>query len=250
MRKSIPPELDDLMWTLAESGNDQAIDEFGDRYPQYRGALTKRIETVRGLKGAKKPLEPKPVAARFVPKEKIAPDTSRWAMNVAIALGLLAVAAISFLVTALLNPEPKPEPSVETPAPVHSTVSEPKTSTPEPKLPASVPVVPEATDAKSDLASTKRISLSIKGAQLKTIFLLIEKESKIRVIAPDSMQDATVDAVYKDMSPMEILTLMGEAFNFTALDQHDGSIVIIPVKPGTRGPETGSPKDNRRRIGG
>lgn len=253
MRPFIPPEIDDLMWTVAEENNDSAIQEFGDRYPQYRSALEKRLLTVKGLKSAKKPTEPRPVSPKFVPKERLAPDTSSWIRNVAVGLGLLALAALAFVITSLVTPEPKSEMSTEIPATsAENPASSPAiTGNPRPSVPIPKPIqVPEPTDERANVATTRRISLSVKGATLRTIFALIEKEAKIRIVAPDSMQDAVVDASYRDMSPMEILSTMGQLYNFTALDQYDGSVVILPVRAGSTENPTTQTNENRRRIGG
>ncbi len=56
---------------VADEGEASAfIDEFGDRHPELRSELLRRMDMVKGLRGEKKrTVEPKKSIPRFVPKE-------------------------------------------------------------------------------------------------------------------------------------------------------------------------------------
>lgn len=247
MRKAIPPEVDDLMWTLAESGNDKAIEEFGDRYPKLRGDLTKRIETVRWLKKANKPAEPKPKSAPFTPKEHIAPDTSQWARVAVWSLALLAIGAVAFVATMLLTKDPIPEP-VKSVAP--SRAKNAPQDTPRPTAPK-VDITPNAStspvpDPVADAATVKRVNIKLTDAPLSSVFELIQVQAGIKVIADKNVPNPNVTIEFYSVSPMEVLTTLGRQHGFTAFDQHDGTIVVVP---GQSAASPGGTADHRR-IGG
>ena len=87
MKNQIPADIDALMWSVAESGDAQAIEEFGVRHSQHRLELLKRMDMVRQLKGAK----PEQIFAgtppKFSPKENLAPiGLRKWAWVVAPVL--------------------------------------------------------------------------------------------------------------------------------------------------------------------
>ena len=69
MRSKIPQEIDQLMWSVAEEGSVNALNEFEQRYPEHKFELARRLTMVRELKGAKKG-KPEVVvrAPRFQPR--------------------------------------------------------------------------------------------------------------------------------------------------------------------------------------
>ncbi|MEZ5162584.1 MAG: hypothetical protein R2688_02320 [Fimbriimonadaceae bacterium] len=85
----IPPEIDSLMWQLAESEDVAALDQFGQKYPDYKVEMTRRLKMVRGLKGAK-PEKAAKTRDKFMPSPRVrAYGSPRWVMPV-VAIGLLA----------------------------------------------------------------------------------------------------------------------------------------------------------------
>ena len=105
--KKVAPEIDSQMWTVAEDGNERAIDEFGDRHPELRSELLHRMDMVKwASRGEKKRLvwNRKKSIPRFVLKESSRePIPARGPMMWAMGLALAALAAAAFAVTMMLS---------------------------------------------------------------------------------------------------------------------------------------------------
>ena len=63
----LPREIDELMWDVAERDDNETLDQFVERYPEFRSELAKRLQMVRGLRGSR-PTRPMPA---FVPKQTV-----------------------------------------------------------------------------------------------------------------------------------------------------------------------------------
>jgi len=248
--KRVPPELDSLMWTLAEEGNERAIDEFGVRHAEHRGELLRRIAMVKGLRGEKKrTTEPIKAIPRFVPKEA----KSHGPTYVVTSLVLAAVAALTFAVTTLMTPPPHLHPKDYKPgrsAPVVERTAEPIVPKNEP-APKVDPIVPERKEADTDTILTP-VTLRADHAPLMMVMELMAQKCNIRIDPAPGMPNPTVEVDYKDMNAMEMLRDLGKQYGFTPLNQHDGSILVVPAvdrgQPALDGSET--QRVNRQKIAG
>ena len=245
--KRVPPELDSLMWTLAEEGNERAIDEFGERHPELRTELLHRMTMVKGLRGEKKRSSDPPKAIpRFVPKE--APSGAP--VYVVGGLVLCAVGALAYLTTVLLSPT-QPTRRVEHPNAGLPHV-QPSTST-EPVVvkgdtrPPAPPVIQE----ESEPALVKG-SLKIDNAKLLDVIELISETCKIKIDPAPGMPNPEVMVNYTQKDAMEMLSDLGAQYGFTPLNQHDGSILVVPARdrnaPSSYQGDPGT--DKRPKIGG
>ena len=91
----IPREMDELMWSVAEADDPQATAEFGERYPDLRVEMTKRVKMVRGLKGSR----PRSRAERFVPVQTVRRfGPTKLAVAGVTALVLVSVGFASYAV--------------------------------------------------------------------------------------------------------------------------------------------------------
>ncbi len=249
--KKIPPELDSLMWTLAENGNDRAIEEFGLRHPQFRTELLHRMNMVKGLRGAKsKVAEPEKVIPRFIPKENRA--IPRIQLYVVGGLLLAAVGALAFVTTTLLTPPPHVVVQPIVSQPPHTIVEQ------APVVPQNVPVEPplklkpiEEQSSQPDLES-KPGDVKIDHAPLLAVLDLIGQTCGVDVAPAPGMPNPDVFVNYKGMTAMEMLKDLGTKYGFTPLDQHDGSIIVVPaVDQGPSAfPNNLGPTVNRQKIGG
>lgn len=239
--KKIAPELDSLMWTLAEDGGDRAIEEFGNRNPELRSELLRRIAIVQGLRSAGK--KPKPAMAsipRFIPKEPRGSVFQSRPGKIVAGLALAAIAAVAFAVTVLITPPthprvPDPQPPSE-PARSHAQAP-PKVLTP-PTTPTNPPTnpatAPEATNeqpppkAPTGAATLRKANLHIDHAPLLTVLKMIGESCGVSIVPGPGMPNPTVEADYRDMSAMDMLHDLGRKFSFTAFDEDDGSILVVP----------------------
>ncbi len=241
-----PRDIDDLMWELAEGQNTLAIDQFCVRYPEFSPELRKRASMVKGLKRAKvvEAVTPKPTP-KFVPRP--APvQPNPWAVGWTSGLVLAAVGAIAFAVAMFAFPIQSPEmkksgptqvvqsfptepaPEVAPPSPV--TQNDPKLST-EPR-PEDLPPV---TEPVPDYL--KPTSVSLKGAKLTDAVRMVAAQGNLGVVVAPGFPDISVDINYEQMNPIEILQAMGRDYAFTAFDQGDGTVIVVPaVEPAMREP--------------
>lgn len=228
--KRIAPELESLMWTLAEEGNDRAIDEFGVRHPELRTELLHRIGMVRGLRAAKKPI-PAVAAAipRFTPRDpRPASIQPRSISFIVGGLVLASLAAVAFLVTILLTPEKRfHKEDLPQPAPIQV-----KTLPPVQALPEALPPVSESDPVVKGLqseAAHKSTSVTIDHAPLLTVLQMMSDISGTKIVAAPGMPNPNVDVDYHNLSAMEMLHELGSRYSFTPLDQGDGSILVVPA---------------------
>ncbi|MCH8979010.1 MAG: hypothetical protein IH945_07175, partial [Armatimonadetes bacterium] len=63
----LPREIDELMWDVAERDDNDTLDQFVERYPEFRSELAKRLQMVRGLRSSR-PTRPMP---KFVPNQTV-----------------------------------------------------------------------------------------------------------------------------------------------------------------------------------
>ncbi len=241
-----PRDLDELMWELAEGQNTLAIDQFCVRYPEYAPELRKRASMVKGLKRAKVVEAPKPAQTpKFVPRAA-PPKPSSWAVGWTAGLVLAAVGAIAFAVAMFAfpnqNPQVKkveptqvvqsfpPEPVPEVTPPSPTSQNDPKLST-QPR-PEDLPPVTEPV-----LDYLKPTSVSLKGAKLTDAVRMVAAQGNLGVVVAPGFPEISVDINYEQMSPIEILQAMGRDYAFTAFDQGDGTVIVVPaVEPTLREP--------------
>lgn len=228
--KRLPPEVDRLMWTLAEEGSDRAFSEFEARYPEHRAELGRRIAMLRGLKGQRASTRSRSTVPAFVPREP-RPAVRRWA--VPVALGLAGLAAASFFGTRALLAAPEPvRPRLDrpsTPAVVRQDPPKPPTVVPEIK---EVPTPPEVLEPYH-----RPVSLDIKRAKLIDAIHVVAATGKLEVEIAPGLANPDVELRYDQMSVIDILRDLGRQYAFTAFDQGDGKILIIPAVDDPPGPE-------------
>jgi len=237
MKNKIAPEIDGLMWKLAEEGNERAIDEFGTRHPEYRTELLRRMSMVDGLRSAKKQQPaPPPSIPRFIPKEPHGlPPTGR---RVVFALVLAAMAAFAFAATVLLTPahhppapDPKPPEATQVkPEPAPVVVEKPATtSTPPPVVDTPRRPSPEdIADQFTERLNIKQKALKIDHAAMLTVVKMIGESSKVKIIPAPGLDNPTIEVDYANMSAFEMLQDLGRKYSFIPVDEHDGSVLLVP----------------------
>jgi len=250
--KRVAPELDGLMWTLAEEGNDRAIDEFGARHPELRSELLRRIAMVKGLRGEKKrTIEAPKAIPRFVPKE-----TKTTGPNYVVGgLVLAALCAFAFAVTIFLTPSPRVH-SGDVPnrvAPVAENQPPPRQD-PAPQTP-NEPVVnvnPPTPAQKEADEKLKPGTLKVEHAPLLTVLQMMADVCGVEIIPAPGMPNPDVVVDYRDLNAMQMLQDLGKQYGFTPMDQHDGSIIVIPaVEAGdTAQNEVPTGSNSMRKVGG
>ncbi|HEY0867038.1 MAG TPA: hypothetical protein VGE01_06665 [Fimbriimonas sp.] len=234
MRK-FAPELDQLMWFLAENGSTQAVEEFEGRYPDAKYELARRIALVRRLKSEGKKLHRSTGMPRFHPVEVRRAVPSRRLVFGVAGLSLAALAAATFsLVTFLQPPAPTPVPPaprvVESPEPSAALRAKPYVAPPvdsaDPGVARHLPEQPPAEPKPRYLAPQ---DLKIDGAPLLSALQLIATQGGIDLTVAPGMPNPEVDFEFERKNTIEMLQDLGRKYAFTAFDQGDGSVLIIPA---------------------
>ncbi|RYG38611.1 hypothetical protein EON81_03205 [bacterium] len=230
--RQVPPEIETLIWSIAESPTEKAVQEFHARYPTYAGELARRIATVRALKGAGK--ENPARRPGFTPRPEPAPAgrTAAWAAG--LALAAVAVASFTFAIFARRQPDapaPQPVPMVirPTPKPVIVPAPVPKPD-PEPNFAQDTQEgdVGPVEDAIPKWQKPRQVSL--KGVALVTALQTIAAQSGLQIQIDPGMPNPTISVSYRDMNTVEILKKMGSEYAFTPYDQGDGTVIIVPAR--------------------
>lgn len=255
MKQRIPPDVERLMWLIAESNDPQAVTDFESRFPDYRYDLAQRRRMVADLKGAKG------AKSSEIPIPSFQPRAPRPAANpkqiwIAATLGLAALAVASYSITRWINtPVEKP-----TPPPVVKTGNN---SFPDQGNVVYKPVQPSTADNHTGTAPNQaqtpvqnqepvgeqRKTVKMSNTSLVAALKLIGAESGYNVDIAPGFQDQKVSIDYEDTTPSEILKDLGRRYAFTAFDQGDGTIIIVPaVDDGSNPPS--DPNGPPRHIGG
>lgn len=229
----IAPDVDQLMWVLAEQKDRKAVEEFEERFPELRLELAKRVALVNNLRGAGRALHPE--APRFRAPQSAPPRWNRPLAAVFLAACLSALALGTFYATRALLPEravpisnPAPtERPVGTPAPVPVPAPDPGLSAPGEALPTAPP---PAIDPPAYIPKyLQRHSIAIQEASLLTVLEAIATQTGMQVEVAPGFEDVKISCDYRDSTGLEMLQDLGAKFGFTALSQGGNKVLIVPA---------------------
>jgi len=237
--KRIPPEIDSLMWAVAESNDTKAISDFEVRYPEHRYELGKRLGMVRGLRGAR----PSESARVFEPRLATPiPTRPKWVIALG-ACGLVGLAIASYYGTSWTMPR-QPKKPVAPVVKLDPPRSDGGVQYQPPKrevTPLVVPERPKIDPVPETPAYLKPQNLQLAEAPLQTALQLLASQSGLQISFAPGMPNPRVTVDYQSQSAIAVLKDMGEQFGFTAFDQGNSSVLIIPAVQ--KDPEVSLPKD-------
>lgn len=200
---------DDFVWAVVETGSDAAFEELIRRHPEIAREAERRRALVGRMRGGR-PGSSRVAAARPSPQSA----SPAWILPVVAAGVLVGAGALTFSVV-----RRGPETLVTAPSLVATIPpAEPRTRS----LPAPVvaPVVPPEPMVR------------LRGASLKdAVRLLAARSGRTPVIAP-GFPERTVDEDVPDRADRPAMEELGRRYGFTAFDQGDGTILVIPVREG------------------
>jgi hypothetical protein len=218
----IPHEIDELIWQVADSGDPRARLEFVGRYPQWADELDRRAAFVRRLRSARPVGEP----GRFdsLGHRALARRSGAWPWA-AVALAVVALAAASIILMKVTT----------TP------------TTPWQQAPETLRAVPEVTldlrphRAGSDARQDARISepeerrpqepaaKAARGPSLVRALRDLAKQSGLRLEFAPGFEDLQIRIEVRYTDHHEALRRLGREFGFTALEQTEGSFLLVPA---------------------
>jgi len=241
--KGISPEIDRLLWAVAESGSEQARMEFLQRYPTYQAELEKRASLVSGLK-AKRPT-PDQVVLRpqFKPRPEVKPTKRPYGNWVAGGFALAAVVALGYLGARAFSP-PAPVTTQALPPPIQSQVDPPKVANPVEKSPNDAPqeapenrkVTPPASDPSSvppinDQMNPWQKSQDVKvaSAPLQTVLQMVAIRGGMKLEIAPGMSNPTISYEAHSKNAVDIMKDLGHQYGFTPMLDGENTVIAIPA---------------------
>lgn len=252
MKSRIPQDVERLMWIVAESNDPKAITDFESRFPEFGPELAKRRRMVTDLKGAKtaQPTETR-IPAFHLRNAPAAPAPKGMWIMAGVALAALSVAAYSVTVMANHKAPVLPRIGTVSTAPIVTppttvyTSPKPPTQPETQQQPFQNPTSVQPQVNNQDQPKTLKLSNTSLLAALK----MVGEMAGYRVDIAPGFEDQQVSIDYVQTSTSEMLKDLGMRYGFTAFDQGDGSIIIVPAIDG--GNPIGDPgNDPPRKIGG
>jgi hypothetical protein len=239
--KRFPADLDALMWNVLDA-KPEAADELISRHPELAGELARRRVIVQRLKNSR-PESRADITAPPPFRPSSAPAQPAIGRSTAIAVGALMLAALgvaSFTASYMMTPQPA---VVVTPVRTGPPKQEPLVSTgpshQEP-VPSAVTASDSAPSPESQFAENRMespIAIQITGASLSSVLKAIAVQGRFEIVlAPGMTDDPTISVKYESISPKAILEDLGKRYSFTAYDQGDGSILVVPAVDDSKGP--------------
>jgi hypothetical protein len=241
---SLPPEIDTLMWSVAESGDPQAVTEFQNRFPEHRLELMKRVNAITGLRKAKVTVARAPsFRLRMAPRFSV----SRPLAFALIGALLTALALGSYLTVlhksddappslALNKGSQSPESCVQ---PVLRGMSRSQTSpivTPPVSAPPVTPSPSQVEIPSLPNREQRPTSIHIDRAELHLVLDSLSAQAGWDLTIAPGVPDPEVHLDYDDVPIVDIVKDLGRRFGFSAVDEGGHKVFILPVSV-NEGPE-------------
>lgn len=229
---------DELMWMVAESRDDSAVEDLVARRPELRSEVLRRATMIAGLKGAKPEfgdLHRVPEFHRGTAPWRSRPKIGRW-----ILLGLPAVALAAVIIIGpkfVQDGQPKQD---------NFTLQNTRGSLPDggaKSLPPNpYPVEATTTSGDPSVAATStdvaplgagirepKVTLREERIKLADAIQRVAQQAGLTLDIAPGLPDFEITANYVDTGAREALEDMGQNFGFTVFDQGDRSVLVIPA---------------------
>lgn len=230
----IPPEIDTLIWAVAENADHGAIQDFENRYPEYRYELGKRIAMVRALRVSKPAAASPMIASHFRPTPQPArPTFGRWRwVPASIALTALAAAAF-FGGMRYFSPKAVQKTSAATTVqnyPETNTTSGNSIDYRHDQQPPIVNSTPDKTVETPVTPPERRFAIKLEDIGLVEALNAIGMQTSADLqIAPGFPNPQVATLAYDGLTLEEILNDLGRHYGFTAMKQGPGEYLLIPA---------------------
>lgn len=230
--KGVPPEIDALLWRLAEDGSATARAEFELRHARYGPELTRRIQMVAELRQAGRTMARRPA---FTPRPTRTMPPPRWAVGSALGLGVLAIGAVAYVI-ASPSERASPTPSVKP----QTVVGPPKTVLPSPPI-DSTAIEPKETPPQTEVATeepkpnqTPKYRMPrdthISDTALTSAIQLVAAGGGLDVTVAPGFEDRKVSFDYTGLDTVDTLKAMGNEYGFTVLEEQEGHFLVVPAR--------------------
>ena len=229
-----PPEIDSLMWQLAESEDAAALEQFGEKYPDYKVEMTRRLKMVRGLKGAR-PEKAAKNRDKFMPSPRMRSYGSpRWVMPV-VVLGVLGSVVFATIGTMRFVDSLGKKQGSESNEPVSGLVGsgldqeqlkvgQGNSTTMEQETQAE-PLKPQVPPTPFDT----RVTVVASRIRLSDALQDIAAQAGVSLEWAPGMPEIEIAVDYRDVPAKDVLQHLGNTFGFSAVPQSTRSALLIPA---------------------
>ncbi len=234
--------IDELMWSLADRGNPQATADFERRHPSLREELARRSAMVGQLRCSK--VAAPAVIPIFRPSPRPVPSLRpKWIMG---GLGLAAIGIASYTITnSMFGNSPAPVQN-DVPAITSATSFDTQEGVEMPgrrRLKMGIARDDESatghrrhSGTASELPASKRpFTVHLERATLITILQAVAQQGQLKIEMPLDMVNPEIRVDYDDVSPADIIADLGKKYGFTAFDEGESNLLIIPAVDKSKG---------------
>ncbi len=241
MRK-FSPEIDDLMWTVAESGDPAAVDEFCVRHPESADEARKRFTMVANLKGSRPKSARRSSPERFMPSARqVGPGVPRWGYVAATALVLAGIVVATVGTVRYLDTKAKlagqegsggtmqgfEQPTVIVPAGGQPTQQDRPGG--QPTAETGGAPAPEVV-----LPFDRLVTIVSKNASLSACLNDIALQAGIKLESAPGMPELNIELDYRETPAIAVLQDMGRVFGFSVMRQDASTALLIPAVDPTK----------------
>lgn len=228
-----PREIEVLMWDVAESGNEQAIEQFNARYPEFASELEKRRQMVGTLRGSRPRREPE----RFIPRQQVRNfGPSRLAVAGIAAMVLFSVTLATYATMQIVNSKKTEAPPVDNPADIVFNPPDFQPPSREEIMPKdTVPLSPGDTQPLQEDPPVSQdvfmglITLQSDDISLEEAIKDMGQQAGIEVTVAPGFQDKRIRLSFVDQPLFAVLTELGEFFGFTPIKDGAAQVLVIPA---------------------
>ena len=239
-----PPEIDELMWQVAESDDTAAADEFVIRYPEYKEEFARRIRMVRSLKGSRP--KQKVNHGRFMPSANVeVAQPSRLALAGAI-LSILAGSVLATVGAVRWFDSRQPAPIPDS---VTETVQNPFPAGNQPDGGAAI-TPPEGTQTPGSQAGeegavaatdpfARPVTIVASQISLNAALDDIARQAGVQLESAPGMEDQEIMLDYRGVPAIEVMRDLGRNFGFTVFVQGERVALLVPARDPSAGGTSG-----------
>lgn len=232
----VPPELDDMMWRLAESSDEKGHAEFLIRYPDYKSEFEKRIAMVNGLKGSR----PKASRARpdFMPSARSLASASGPPRLALVGAAALVLAGTVFATLGTVRYLDSRRPVATTATAPDNHQQQPITTGGGQPEGGQLPVANNH-DPKRDLpeivapVSPFDSLVTVVATKLRLSNCLddVARQAGIRLESAPGMEalDMDIEVDYRGVPAAAVLEDLARNFKFTILRQSADTALLVPA---------------------
>lgn len=237
-----PREIEELMWEVAEGGDQRTIDQFYVRYPEFADELEKRMQMVKTLRGSR----PRKDVPSFVPRQSVRTlGPSRLAVAAVSLLVLASVTYATYAAMKFVNSQKVVR--VEQPTEI---VFNPPIFVQEDPPPDTSSVVEEysafqgpADDERPPIPDIfmGRVTLQAEDISLSEAIVSIATQAGIEASIAPGFEDKRIRISCVGQPALAVLQELGQRFGFTAFKQGTIQLLIVPARPGDEVDAAGVP---------